>query len=85
MPPRDFAQGNKSVQQTTRAEGRALHKHDICEAKHAKQKNTEQSKIKHKHATNFTGADGKALHKPGVCEAKHGKQKLLNKTRETKF
>ena len=31
---------NKQLQ-TTGAEGRALHKHDVCEAKHAKQKITE--------------------------------------------
>ena len=29
------------MQQTTEAERRALHKHDVCEAKHAKQKITE--------------------------------------------
>ena len=42
---------------------------------------TEQSKIKHKRATNFTGTEEIALHKPDVCEAKHAKQKLLNKAK----
>ena len=69
------------MQQTTGIEGRALHKHDVCEAKQAKQKKYWIKQNKHNHATNYTGAEGIALHKPDVCEAKHAKQKLLNKAK----
>ena len=46
-----------------------MHKPDVSEAKHAKQKQKLlKNKIKHKRGTNFTGAEGVALHKPGVCK-----------------
>ena len=62
----------------TGAEGVALHKPGVCEAKHAKKKFWLKPQ---RRVTDFTGTEGKALHKPDVCEAKHAKQKLLNKAK----
>ena len=50
-------------------EGKALHKPDVCEAKHAKQ--NLRNKTKRKRGKILQEPKGKALHKPEVCEAKH--------------